>query len=235
VGIWPWGWHFSRVITCMLVLAAITEMITRRRPWMLGVLFALVLATRVTAALGVLWCIAEILGARDPWRKKMGSLIAISLPVLVVAALLMVHNHARFGDAFDQGYPEQLIPPGAVASRALGILNLRHIPGNLYAVAGGAESCATRGLVPELGFSVRRRQSAGHESLGHLPMLSVSARLRHRDGTSRLLLLTSLVIAVPILLYYWVGFRQFGWRYSLDFLPFCITCCCATMVNREAF
>jgi hypothetical protein len=44
--------------------------------------------------------------------------------------------------------------------------------------------------------------------------------LRHRDGASRLLLLTSIVIAVPMFLYYSVGFRQFGYRYSLDFLPF---------------
>jgi hypothetical protein len=134
VGMWPWSWYFAQVITCMLVFAAIAEMITRCRPWVLGVLFALVLATRVTAALGVLWCIAEILRARDPWRKKLGSLAAISLPILVMAVLLMVYNHMRFGNAFDQGYAEQLIPPPLAATRALGIFSLRHIPLNLYAL-----------------------------------------------------------------------------------------------------
>src|ERR1035438_6760407 len=29
------GWYFSQVITCLLVFAAIAEMITRRRPWVL--------------------------------------------------------------------------------------------------------------------------------------------------------------------------------------------------------
>jgi len=52
------------------------------------------------------------------------------------------------------------------------------------------------------------------------PLFLFLLGLRHRDDTSLLLLLTSFVIAVPILLYYGIGFRQFGYRYSLDFLPF---------------
>jgi len=35
-----------------------------------------------------------------------------------------------------------------------------------------------------------------------------------------LILLTVILIALPILFYYGIGFRQFGYRYSLDFLPF---------------
>jgi len=45
------------------------------------------------------------------------------------------------------------------------------------------------------------------------------AGLRYRDGTSRLILLTILLTALPILFYYGIGYRQFGYRYSLDFLP----------------
>ena len=221
VAVWPWAWYFSQVITCLLVFAAIAEMITRRRPWVLGVLFALVLATRVTAALGVLWCIAEILWTRDAWRKKLGSLVAISLPILVMAALLMVYNHARFGDPFNQGYAEQIIPPNTAENRALGIFSLRHIPRNLYV------------LLLEVPNPVPRRPSAlaltfpyvvanpGGMSLWVTsPCFLYLLGLRHRDRTSRLLWLTSFLIAVPLLLYYGIGGRQFGYRYALDFLPF---------------
>ena len=52
------------------------------------------------------------------------------------------------------------------------------------------------------------------------PWLLCLFGLRYRDTTSRLILLTVIVIALPILLYYGVGYRQFGYRYSLDFLPF---------------
>jgi hypothetical protein len=221
VGMLPWSWYFSQVITCMLVFAAIAEMVTRRRPWVLGFLFALVLASRVTAALGVLWCIAEILCARDPMRKKLGSLVAIGLPILVVAALLMVYNHARFGNPFDPGYAEALIPTNDAENRALGFFSLHHIPGNLYAMLLAAPRPVPRHHFSlALTFPYVVANPAGMSLWVTSPCLLYLLGLSYRDGTSRLLLLTSLLISVPILLYYATGSRQFGYRFSLDFLPF---------------
>jgi hypothetical protein len=218
---WPWSWYFSQVITCVLVFATIAETIGRRRPWILGVLFALVLATRVTAALGVLWCIGEILRTRGPGRKKLASLVAIAVPVVVVAVLLIAYNHARFDDAFDQGYAEQIVPPHAAAGREMGILSLRHLPGNLYTLLLEAPIPVRRDEVSMvLAFPYVIANPWGMSLWVTSPLFLYLLGLRFRDGTSRLLLLSIFVIAVPILLYYGIGFRQFGYRYSLDFLPF---------------
>ena len=62
--------------------------------------------------------------------------------------------------------------------------------------------------------------SAGMSLWVTSPCLLYLLGLSHHDRTSRLLWLTSLLIAVPILLYYATGATQFGYRYSLDFLPF---------------
>jgi len=221
VGIWPWSWYFSQVITCMLVLATIAETIARRRPWVLGVLFALVLATRATAVLGVLWCIGETLGIRGRWKKKLGSLGAIAVPVIIVAAMLIAYNQARFHDAFDQGYAEQIIPPYAAAGRSLGLMSLQHLPGNLYTLLLAAPSLVRRDdLSLLLAFPYVVANPWGMSVWVTSPLFVYLLGLRHRDDTSLLLLLSSFVIAVPILLYYGIGFRQFGYRYSLDFLPF---------------
>ncbi len=221
VSMWPWSWYFSQVITCLLVFAAIAETIGKRRPWLLGILFALVLATRTTAALGVLWCIGEILRAPGVWRKKLGQLAGIAVPVVLVAATLMAYNHARFGDAFDQGYAEQIIPPHAAAGRALGIMSPQHIPGNLYTLLLAPPNSIRRdneSIV--LAFPYVVANPWGMSIWVTSPVFLYLLGLRHRDDTSLLLLLSSFVIAVPILLYYGIGFRQFGFRYSLDFLPF---------------
>lgn len=221
VGMWPWSWYFSQVITCVLVFAAIAETIGKRRPWMLGVLFALVLATRVTAALGVLWCIGETLRTRDPWRKKLESLAVIAVPVVLVAGLLIAYNHARFDDAFDQGYAEQIIPPHAAAGREVGIFSPRHLPGNLYTLLLEGPILIRRDNVSMvLAFPYVIANPWGMSVWVTSPLFLYLLGLRPRDGTSRLLLLSSCVIAVPILLYYGIGYRQFGYRYSLDFLPF---------------
>jgi len=221
VGVWPWSWYFSQDITCVLGLAAIAEMIGRRRPWLLGVLFALVLATRTTAALGILWCIGETLSIHGPWKKKLGSLVAIVVPVIIVAAALGAYNYARFHDPFDQGYAEQIIPPHAEAGRALGIMSLQHVPGNLYTLLLAAPNSVRRDDVSlVLAFPYVVANPWGMSIWVTSPLFVYLLGLRHRDDTSLLLLLSCLVIAVPILLYYGIGFRQFGYRYSLDFLPF---------------
>jgi len=43
--------------------------------------------------------------------------------------------------------------------------------------------------------------------------------LQYKDKISKALLITTFIIAIPIILYYGIGFEQFGYRYSLDFLP----------------
>jgi hypothetical protein len=221
VGIWPWSWYFSQVITCALVFATIAETIAKRRPWVLGILFALVLATRATAVLGVLWCIGETLSTHISWKKKLGSLVTIVVPILIVAAALIAYNRARFHDGFDQGYAEQIIPSYAAAGRALGIVSVQHLPGNLYTLLLGAPIPVRRDNVSlVLAFPYVVANPWGMSVWVTSPLFVYLLGLRHRDDTSLLLLLCSSVIALPILLYYGIGFRQFGYRYSLDFLPF---------------
>lgn len=220
VAVCPWGWYFSQVITCLLLFAAVLEMVTRRRPWVLGVIFALVLATRVTAALAVLWCAGEILLTIDPWRKKVRSLVAIAVPMVGVAVLLMIYNYVRFANPFDPGYAEQLIPPNVAEVRALGIFSVRHLPANLYALLLAPPLTAPlHPSSPALSFPYFAANPWGMSIWVTSPWFVYLLGLRHRDTSSRLLLLTSVAIAIPLLLYYGVGYRQFGYRYSLDFLP----------------
>ena len=220
VCLWSWSWYFSQVLTCLLVFAAIAEMTGRQRPFVIGTLFALTLATRATAALGLLWCIGETLSSRAPWREKLRSLAAMGLPCLVVLVSLLIYNYARFGNAFDQGYANQIIPPHAEAALDMGLLSFRHLPGNLYYLLLASPSPVKYGsesLV--LAFPFLAANPWGMGLFVTSPCFLYLFGLKYRDATSRLLLLTVIVIALPILTYYGVGYRQFGYRYSLDFLP----------------
>jgi hypothetical protein len=221
VGLWPWSWQFSQAITCVLLFAAIAEMVGKRRLLILGILFALILATRATAALGVVWCVGEVLITSTPWRKKLLSLVAIGLPCLFVLMLLLLYNYARFNNAFDQGYKEQLVASWAAVTRDQGILSLRHLPYNLYYMLFALPvpiSHDNTSIV--LRFPFIAANPWGMSIFVTSPCVLYLFGLRQRDATSRLLLLTVSVIAVPILLYWASGYRQFGYRYSLDFLPF---------------
>lgn len=222
IAVWPWSWYFSQVITCLLLFAAIAEMVGKRRAWLLGVLFGLILATRATVVLGVVWCVGTILFASDSWRKKLASFVALGLPIVAAAAVLMAYNHARFNNVFEQGYREQLIAPTSpeARNRALGLFSVRNIPRNLYTVLlepprPVRQDDASLVLV----FPYVVDSTDGMAFWVTSPSLLYLLGLRYVDRTSRLLLLTSLMIAMPLLMYYAPGGRQFGYRYSLDFLP----------------
>jgi hypothetical protein len=133
----------------------------------------------------------------------------------------MAYNQARFHNAFDQGYAEQIIPAHADAARALGIMSAQHLPGNLYTLLLAAPNPVRRdneSIV--LAFPYVVANPWGMSLWVTSPLFLYLLGLRHRDDTSLLLLLTILLIALPILFYYGIGYRQFGYRYSLDFLPF---------------
>lgn len=221
VALWSWSWYFSHVITSLLLFLIILEMITRRRAWLLGALFALVLATRATAVLGLVWCIAEYCVACDKKQKKIVSLISLIMPVVVIAIFLLLYNYARFHNPFDQGYASQMIPQHAEVRRALGIFSLQHLPGNLYYLFLAAPSPVWHDrMTPIFEFPYFVANPWGMSIWITSPLLLILFGLKLRDRTSLFLLLTVTLIAVPIILYYGIGFRQFGYRYALDFLPF---------------
>jgi hypothetical protein len=135
--------------------------------------------------------------------------------------LLLLYNHARFGDAFDQGYAKQLVPPHYEAARAQGMFSLRHLPCNLYYLLL-ASPVAVRhddvSMMLTAPFVVANPW--GMSIFLTSPCFLFLFGLRYPDATSRLLWLAVFVIALPILFYFGVGFRQFGYRYALDFVPF---------------
>ena len=221
VAMWPWSWYLSQVLTCLLVFLAIAEMTERRRPLVIGMLFALALATRVTAALGVLWCVGELALSRPLWRDRLRSIAVMGLPCLVVLLLLLCYNYARFDNAFEQGYAGQIIPAFSATARSMGIFSLRHLPGNLYYLLLAAPmTIQYDNLSAALKFPFVAANPWGMSIFITSPCFLYLFGLRCQDRTSRLLLLTVVLIALPILFYYGVGYRQFGYRYSLDFAPF---------------
>ena len=222
VALWPWSWYFSQVVTGVALFAAIFEMAGQRRAWLIGLLFAICLATRATAALGIIWFIGEVLFIREvSLPQKLRSIGLAILPCAIVFLLLLLYNYARFENPFEQGYANQIIPETAAAARNVGVLSLHHLPANLYAMFFASPVPVLRpDGSPVLTFPFFAANPWGMGVFVTAPWLLCVFGLRYRDTTSRLILLTVIMIALPILLYYAVGYRQFGYRYSLDFLPF---------------
>lgn len=221
VAIWPWSWYFSQVVTVFLLFLAIYEYLGKKRHWLIGLIFGLVLATRFSASLAIVFFILELLLiSKKSLLKKLRTLFVLLLPYGLALLLLFYYNFVRFGRVLEQGYSAQIIPDFATKGRDYGLLDLVHLPGNLYYFLLATPLPVFRdNLSRVLKFPFIRANPWGMSIFITSPYLIYLFFLKYKDRLSKLVLATVFIISLPTFLYYGIGWRQFGYRYSLDFLP----------------
>ena len=203
VATWPLPWYFNHVIAATLLFAAIYEYTTKERPWLIGLAMGLVLTTRLTAGLGIVFFLiaATAKGAK--------TLLA---PFAVCALGLAAYNYARFGVPWETGYTYQInyhhLPYSDWATSfnfaGHALLSLEHVPRNLAFAL----------------FALPSDERLGSSFLLASPYLLYLGRARLRDRTNQLIACTALAVFVAVLSFRNVGSFQSGYRFSLDFLPF---------------
>lgn len=227
----PWSWYFVQAITVVLVLLAIFEYLGKRRYWLIGILFALILMSRFTAGIGILFFIAGILiNKKYALKDKFRYVIILLIPSIIAGLLLLGYNHVRFGNIFENGY---LLSNNATMTSAqryemlnYGLFQLRNIPTNIYYYF-------IKTLDPVL---VNFKSLWGNTYVLRPPFVKVSYpgtsffvvspiflyifRTRIKEKVVKLSIIPSLVILFFLLTYYWPGWRQVGPRYMLDLMPF---------------
>ena len=190
-------------------------MAARGRAGWSGVALGLSVLARPTVTLAAplaLWLLSRPEGAaptpaRGRWLRPA---LALAAPVLAAAALHWLYNLARFGDPFDFGYrriwmDDSILP----LVQRYGLFHphflLHNLGGWLFALprlAGGA-------LVPDL---------HGMSLVLTVPFLLLLLAPRRPGAFEGIALGTSLLIALPSLLYHNDGWAQFGQRFSLDWI-----------------
>lgn len=216
------SWMHAQVLATSLIFLAICEHNFRRRYGVIGLIMGLAAATRLTAGLGVVFWIMEILAGRGGRKEAAVNLASLTIPFVLVIAGLGVYNYARFGKVTEQGYKYQtLVIPELAAAREMGIFFWKHLPTNVYYLWAAVPqpvfaSEKTRVMV----FPYVKQDWWGLAWWVTSPFLLKLFFLRKWDGFVWRAMLTSGVIMLPIMFYYGVGYMQFGYRYSMDWLPF---------------
>lgn len=222
VALSPAAWYFAQNVTVFLILLALYEFLGKKRYWWIGLIFGFVFATRVTAGFGIVFFLMEILLSKADGKTKTHNLVKLISPVLITFSLLGYYNYVRFGNVFEQGYQIQLLLNNAlVKNRSYGLFSLQHIPQNLYRffLAGPLPVLVGDGS-QVLKFPFIRTDNWGMSVFLTSPYLVYLLFLKYKDRLSFILIASIFAIAFPIFCYYGIGYNQFGYRYSLDFLPF---------------
>jgi hypothetical protein len=227
------SWFFAHIVVTTFLLAAIGEMLGKRRLWLVGLFLGLAGLTRTTALFSLpffLWLLwrgrdepaaaqrAEQ-GAGLPWRQA--GLLAAGLAVPV--ALLFAYNYARFGSVLESGYGHAvLIDPVLQAALSQGLFSVAHIPKNLFMMLLQGPLPYPGENAPVLQFPYVQPSQWGMGLFFTTPAFVYSFRAGLRRPLVQACWLGIVSVAVPLVLYYGVGWVQFGFRYALDFIPFLI-------------
>lgn len=214
-----WSWYFAQVLSVFLLLIVIWEYLTQKRYKLIGLIFALILLTRVTASLGIVFFALEILYSS---KNKLKDLLSLMLPFLLGAGIWLGYNYIRFGNALEGGYCNDNLPaPSFQACRSFGIFSPSHIPGNLYYLFLGTPLQVFKDNVSKvLTFPFIKANPWGMSIFITSPYYLYLFFLKYKEKLSKILFLVVLLIALSIAMYYGIGYFQYGYRYSLDFLPF---------------
>lgn len=216
-------WFLSHTCTLTFIGLAVWAAIATRSPWLTGLALAVALWGRpnVIFTWPLLLGIAiqrrqDAAGRTDrqwvtawAWRSL--------VPLAISIAGLAAYNYARFHNPFDFGYARQNVSAAVRGDLARGQFHPYHIPRNLHTLLMGPPRWYEPESLP--GVRLPIPDDHGMSVLLTTPALFFLVRAwRRRELFVRSAWLATGLLLIPILLYYNTGWRQFGYRFSLDFM-----------------
>lgn len=203
-----------------LIMLSLYEYFTKRRWLLIGTIIALAGLDRNPLFLvSIFYFIMFFKKQKIPASKK--QLILFTLPLIIAVLLLFTYNTRRFNNPFDSGYSYNITLKNYPMSSNVkfGIFSFRHLPANIYALLIKAPDPILQdggGFV--LKFPFIKADSFGMALWFTSPLFLFLLKIRKEDYTIPAFI-TIFIISLPSLFYFGIGFSQFGYRYSLDFLP----------------
>jgi hypothetical protein len=208
-------WFTAHVVGVALALVYAWASIEARRPLIAGLALGLAALTRTPLAfMFPLFAFEAWRMAAGDRRRLVGLAIRFAAPIVVLAAIAMAYNAARFGEVAEFGHA-YLAVRQQKQMEALGLFSPDYLGRNL-AVAFT--------LLPRLSLTAPFVSISGHGLAIWLtsPFLVALLWPRARGPLHRALWITVALVALPGLLYQNSGWVQFGYRFALDVLPFLI-------------
>jgi hypothetical protein len=237
------SYFFAHIVTITFLLLGINETLGKRRPWLVGLLLGMAAMCRfiaVCAAPFFIWMLwrgrankgveqEEAAGPPRPgadWGKLAFVCLAIGLGLALPALLLLAYNYLRFGNPFESGYGIALLGGDVTkVARAYGLFSIVHVPKNLFMMLLQGPVPWPDENTPVLEFPFLWPSPWGMGLFFTSPALVyIFNKLRSRlsQPLTQACLLGVISVAIPTMLYYGVGWIQFGYRYALDFMPFLV-------------
>ncbi len=206
------AWYLAHIVAVFFILLALCEFHGKRRLFLVGLFVGAAYWSRLPTILSCAYFLGAIFLQKKAFLEKIPSFSKFTAGVAIFVFLNFTYNYLRFGTIFDIGY--QLIP--GVLDEAWynkGIFSLSYVPRNLGFIIGKMP-------VFEKSFPFIFPSLEGMSLFLTTPAFLLLVRTNLKSKKQLLLLATILLLVLPSLMHGTVGFSQFGYRFSLDFVVF---------------
>jgi hypothetical protein len=223
VALSPNCWFFAQTVTTALLFWLIYESLNKKRPWLLGIISAFTLATRISAGIGsIIFVVLLNLFIKKKKATFIKQLLFFFLPIIFMLGLLAFYNYARFQNILEFGYNYQIVDGETLyLAKQYGLFSLVHIPGNLYYFLLASPLPVFRDEVSHvLKFPFITNNLWGTSIFITSPYFAYLFLIKYKEKLNKILLISAILTSILVFSYYGIGFTQVGYRYSLDFLPF---------------
>ncbi|MBI4790111.1 MAG: hypothetical protein HY782_24010 [Chloroflexi bacterium] len=214
------SWFLSHISTTMFLLLAIYLWLRGRAPGLVGLLLGLSFLTRSSTLLALPFFLM-LAAHRSSGGRTVRDALAIALGLAAPVIFFFVYNYARFGHILETGYAYAL--PGApILREALryGLVSPVHIPKNIYMLLFSAPEPIPGLGAPVLQFPWILPSRWGMGLFWTTPAFVYAFFANYRQRLAQAAAVAVFAILPLLLMYYGVGYSQFGYRYGIDFFPF---------------
>jgi hypothetical protein len=218
-------WFTAEVIgvtcTCLYVLAAHRC----REPVLAGLAYGCAAITRTPLVFSIVFFALELLAPEGRWgsttlrarrAEVLKTALRFSIPVAAIALPTAWMNHLRFGSPFEFGHAHLFNNRVNADIAHWGLFNYHYLERNLHAAFSRLPLLVwPEGGLPSLSFD-----PDGMSLLVTTPLFLLLLWPKVKPRLHWTLWATVAAVSIPGFFYQNTGWRQFGFRFSLDYTPY---------------
>ncbi|MFH0863904.1 MAG: hypothetical protein V1858_02370 [Candidatus Gottesmanbacteria bacterium] len=212
----------TQIIGLLFILLSINEYLNNKRYFLMGFYISMAMATRINLFLTLIFFILTLIQDKKSINQKLINLVKLLTPIVLILIILFLYNFVRFGNFLETGFRYNTaisLSTDFQAALRYGLFSFHHIPTNLYYLFFKGfdifvEPNTNIATFPYLGHDGWGLSIIFTSPLFILPFFLPGLKKSFNE------ILTIVIIAIPIMTYYGIGYIQYGYRYAMDFYPF---------------
>jgi len=214
-------WMFAHVSAVFFLMAALVETTGRNRPWLVGILVGMAGLSRLPVFLAFPFFAYTV--GRGQWdRQGMVRIVVFGAALAVMGGLYLLWTYGEYG-VLTLGYEHGQFADEPQFSK--GLFDIAYIPRHIYAILFHVPKYTDE-------FPYFKPSHLGLGLFFTTPALLYMFRAKLREGMVAAALVSLACVSVLLVTYGVTGYLQFGYRFSLDVLPFMVILAASGMRHR---